>query len=123
MSAIGTLIFCNRCGNLLNVQGSSETIDCRLCLNKIQKSKFNNLKIVTKSSENAFPSRLKLKKSLVKTTLSSEEVEKGAIIKEKCPQCGHNEMKYYTLQLRSADEGATVFYSCTECDYRFKVNN
>lgn len=31
-------------------------------------------------------------------------------IKEKCPSCGHDEMQYHTLQLRSADEGVSFTY-------------
>lgn len=27
---------------------------------------------------------------------------------EKCMECGHEEMEYTTMQLRSADEGQTV---------------
>lgn len=36
-------------------------------------------------------------------------------IERKCPKCGENKMSYATLQLRSADEGQTVFYTCTSC--------
>lgn len=81
------------------------------------------MKVVTTSSDDAFPSALRLKQSVVKTTLKNDELEEGATIKEKCPQCGHDEMQYHTLQLRSADEGATVFYTCGKCDYRFRTNN
>lgn len=59
----------------------------------------------------------------MKTTLKNDELGEGATIKEKCPQCGNDEMQYHTLQLRSADEGATVFYTCAKCDYRFRTNN
>ena len=34
---------------------------------------------------------------------------------ESCPKCGHPEMEFYTMQLRSADEGTTVFYECRSC--------
>lgn len=84
---------------------------------------FANLKVITKSAEDAFPSALQLKQSSVKTVLKSSEIEDGATIKEKCPKCGNEEMQYHTLQLRSADEGATVFYTCTSCGYRFRTNN
>lgn len=41
--------------------------------------------------------------------------EDGPIVERKCPKCGNEKMSYATLQLRSADEGQTVFYTCTKC--------
>ena len=37
-------------------------------------------------------------------------------IAEECPQCGRMEMTFKTAQLRSADEGQTIFYFC-KCGY------
>ena len=42
---------------------------------------------------------------------------------ERCPKCDHPELLYYTMQLRSADEGQTVFYECPQCNHNFSVNN
>ena len=42
---------------------------------------------------------------------------------ERCPKCDHPELNYYTMQLRSADEGQTVFYECSACNHNFSVNN
>jgi hypothetical protein len=33
-----------------------------------------------------------------------------AKVNEECPKCGHPEMEFWTVQLRSVDEGQTVFY-------------
>ena len=49
--------------------------------------------------------------------------ERNALIEEICPKCGNPEMYFYTMQLRSADEGSTVFYECPSCDHKFSANN
>ncbi|CDH18075.1 DNA-directed RNA polymerase I subunit RPA12 [Zygosaccharomyces bailii ISA1307] len=125
MSVVGSLIFCLDCGDLLENPSTVEgtEIECSQCQAKYPKSKFSNLKVVTSTSADAFPSSLKLKQSVVKTSLGRDELKDGATIKEKCPKCGNDEMHYHTLQLRSADEGATVFYTCTNCGYKFRTNN
>ncbi|XP_020080112.1 DNA-directed RNA polymerase I subunit RPA12-like [Ananas comosus] len=51
----------------------------------------------------------------------TEEVQR-AVVNESCPQCHHPQLEYYTKQLRSADEGQTVFYECPECRHKFSVN-
>ncbi|KAK9461189.1 uncharacterized protein V1516DRAFT_637816 [Lipomyces oligophaga] len=124
MSIVGSLIFCTDCGNLLDSKPSAmKRFICGQCGAQYPANEFENLTVITKSSETAFPSSLRLKKSVVKTSLEREEQQEGATINEKCPQCGKNEMQYYSLQLRSADEGATIFYTCTDCGYKFSTNN
>lgn len=36
-------------------------------------------------------------------------------VDEECPRCKNPQMSFYTLQLRSVDEGSTVFYKCLKC--------
>ncbi|CAH8577862.1 unnamed protein product [Schistosoma rodhaini] len=36
-------------------------------------------------------------------------------IRKECAYCGNDRMTYVTLQTRSADEGQTVIYTCTQC--------
>jgi DNA-directed RNA polymerase I subunit RPA12 len=47
---------------------------------------------------------------------------KKATVNEECPKCKNPTMEYYTKQLRSADEGQTVFYECPKCSHKFSVN-
>jgi len=49
--------------------------------------------------------------------------EDGPVVERKCPKCGNERMSYATLQLRSADEGQTVFYTCTKCKYKETENS
>lgn len=48
---------------------------------------------------------------------SAEEEHDGPVVERRCPVCKNDTMSYATLQLRSADEGQTVFYTCTKCKY------
>lgn len=47
--------------------------------------------------------------------VEDEDETEGPVVDRKCPQCNNDKMSYATLQLRSADEGQTVFYTCTKC--------
>ncbi|KAJ3672895.1 hypothetical protein LUZ60_006269 [Juncus effusus] len=51
-----------------------------------------------------------------------EEGVQRATVNEACPVCHHPQLEYYTKQLRSADEGQTVFYECPKCKYKSKDN-
>lgn len=46
-----------------------------------------------------------------------------ATVDEDCVKCGHHQIEYYTMQLRSADEGQTVFYECPKCKHKWSINN
>ena len=49
--------------------------------------------------------------------------DKGAVIDgEVCEKCGHNQAYFKTAQLRSVDEGQTVFFECTKCGHQTKEN-
>lgn len=54
---------------------------------------------------------------------NTEEDYDGPVVERKCPKCGNHKMSYATLQLRSADEGQTVFYTCTKCKYKESENS
>lgn len=47
--------------------------------------------------------------------LNKVEDSEGPVVERRCPKCNNDKMSYATLQLRSADEGQTVFYTCTQC--------
>lgn len=121
MAAIGSLVFCTDCGNLLDGSSGDENaiLKCDVCGNENRDT--STSAITTKSKPTAFPSALRSKLSAVQT-LTEEDVQKDAVIRQTCPECGNKEMRYYTQQLRSADEGSTVFYSC-DCGHRYSTNN
>jgi DNA-directed RNA polymerase I subunit RPA12 len=123
MVAIGTLLFCDACGSLLPraVEGKNkdDMIQCEDCLQYTLDT--SSKVVVSRSKASAFPSALRAKQSDVQH-INSEELQVEAVITKTCPQCGRAEMFYHTKQLRSADEGTTVFYRC-ECGYKETQNN
>ena len=123
MSVVGSLIFCDSCGNLLD-RTTGDTIECENCNATYPAAKYKKLEIITRSAPGAFPSVLKQKRSVVQVTAPPEQENDGrATIQEKCPQCGNDTMTFFTLQLRSADEGSTVFYECPRCAHKHSTNN
>ncbi|OLN97639.1 DNA-directed RNA polymerase I subunit RPA12 [Colletotrichum chlorophyti] len=122
MSAIGTLVFCTDCGNLLPASmGTQKNIlvcDCCGADNKDTGSKT----IVTQTKPSDFPSQLRQKLQSNVQTVDRANVNTEAKIKETCPKCGREEVRFTAVQLRSADEGSTIFFTC-DCGFKWSQNN
>ncbi len=56
--------------------------------------------------------------SIVEDSLAAQ-----ATVDEECPKCSHGVASFVTMQMRSVDEGQTVFYTCVKCGFRWSVNN
>lgn len=123
MVAIGSMLFCDHCGSLMpRTTGSSsdQMIRCEDCT--LYTKDTSDKVIVSTSKPSAFPSALRSKHNDVQN-VNTEELQVESVTNEECPQCHAKEMFYHTKQLRSADEGSTVFYRCGECGYKFNTNN
>ena len=118
MAAIGSLVFCTDCGNLLEgaVGNQNATLICDVC--GTHNKDTASTTITTRSKPSAFPSALRQKLSAVQN-LTEDDIRQDAEIDQECPECGNKKMRFYTKQLRSADEGSTVFYTCEECNYKY----
>ncbi|RKP02992.1 hypothetical protein CXG81DRAFT_10087 [Caulochytrium protostelioides] len=112
-----TIICCPECETLLEPPTGSETVvQCGTCKQTVPSDLFEDIAIVSRSKPSAFPHR----PASFKPTVAAKQ---GAVIQEKCPQCGAPEMVFHTAQLRSADEGQTVFLSCTKCGHKYSINS
>ncbi|KAK1064992.1 DNA-directed RNA polymerase I core subunit rpa12 [Friedmanniomyces endolithicus] len=122
MAAIGSLMFCTDCGSLLEANtGRKVQILCDVCGTYNQDS--SSKVMVTTSKPSAFPSTLRMKLRSDVREVSEAEKQIDASITETCAKCGCEEVRYYTQQLRSADEGSTVFYTCPQCGNKWNTNN
>lgn len=127
--------FCPNCGSILPPLKNSGGVTCFLCnrdfdptgefLNTIMKIEFylylvlvfGRMEVEYSVHFNKIPS----KKS--KLIVEDDDEAEGPVIERKCPKCGNDKMSYATLQLRSADEGQTVFYTCTKCSFKETENS
>ncbi|CAG7955115.1 unnamed protein product [Penicillium salamii] len=117
MSVLGSLIFCTDCGNLLreSTGNANAILHCDICGTRNKDTIPQTT--VSESKASSFPSSLRAKRSAVQT-LSAEDRKTEAVIDKTCPDCARTEMFYTTVQLRSADEGSTVFYRCV-CGFKY----
>ena len=126
--------FCTDCGNLLPLR-FDKLFACDCCGLQNQSTSYflftsslattydvdAMLESTTVSSTSQFPSHLRDKRGPVK----SENVSAGdtwATVDEQCPHCHARKVHYTTVQLRSADEGSTIFYSCSGCSKRLVLS-
>lgn len=108
--------FCPNCGSILPPLKSAGKVTCFLCSSDYEPSVFGRMEVEYTVHFNKIPSKK------TKDKYEDQEAE-GPVIDRKCPKCGNNKMSYATLQLRSADEGQTVFYTCTKCNFKETENS
>ncbi|TQS34385.1 hypothetical protein Golomagni_05234 [Golovinomyces magnicellulatus] len=105
--------FCRDCGNILDISAEL-IISCECCGKENQNSKRFE---ITTSKTNNFPSLLREKLTSKTQQLTSKDFENTRVIERECPECQAKVMTWSEAQMRSADEGSTIFYRCV-CGYR-----
>ncbi|CAG5866070.1 unnamed protein product [Menidia menidia] len=101
--------FCPECGNVLPLPGVSDTVRCPRCSFRIPVTEFSGQEVRSVVVFNPAEES--------QVSLRDEEGSelKGPVIDRRCSRCNKEGMIYHTRQMRSADEGQTVFFTCTHC--------
>ncbi|OJJ36508.1 hypothetical protein ASPWEDRAFT_107014 [Aspergillus wentii DTO 134E9] len=106
--------FCSDCGNLLD-NSPQDTLECELCGRVAKNDALSHTQVAV--SEN-FPSRLRNKVKSYTQEVTRETIGSGPKIEVDCVKCPSKDVTYSQVQLRSADEGSTIFYTCLKCGHR-----
>ncbi|KAH0791809.1 DNA-directed RNA polymerase I subunit RPA12-like [Histomonas meleagridis] len=101
--------FCDYCGTLIHIQTMGEIL-CPLCGKQFDVSLLGH-----------FERTVDLKED-VEEDLGFSTGSVRTMINERCPECSHEGLYFSTAQLRSADEGQTIFYECPKCGYKYQQN-
>ena len=113
--------FCPKCRATLIVDGTGK-VECQVCAFESHLRDYDELPSTTTYSSDR-PVPLWAKSDAEQAALKKSKEPVRATIEEPCIRCGHQEVGYYTVQLRSVDEGQTVFYECPNCKHTWSINN
>ncbi|XP_016935983.2 DNA-directed RNA polymerase I subunit RPA12 [Drosophila suzukii] len=111
--------FCPSCGSILPELQVKGNVTCHNCKEEFQADVYSGEKSEFTIHFNTYDA----KKLLNRTKQESESEADGPVVERKCPKCNHDKMSYATLQLRSADEGQTVFFTCLKCKFKESENS
>ncbi|KAG2493678.1 hypothetical protein HYH03_008192 [Edaphochlamys debaryana] len=123
MSSDKEWMFCPTSGYLLSLDPKRQVAACPVSGYQRSLAELSNIKVVLRTDMEDYRRRFALE-PLVKS-IEDQELLKGrkrATVDEPCPKCNHRQLEYYTMQLRSADEGQTVFYECKNCGHKYSQN-
>lgn len=77
-----------------------------------------------KAAEKAVQQRLLSLSSVTGKTAGKTEVDNRVVEETFCESCGkHTLCRSFARQTRSADEGQTIFFQCTECKSEWQQNS
>lgn len=115
--------FCPNCHNILAVDASG-TVRCSICNHTTNLSNYSASALPSRTTISADrPTPLWAKSDEEQAALRNLSEPKRMVVEEPCIKCDAKEVGFYTVQLRSVDEGQTVFYECPKCSYTWSVNN
>jgi DNA-directed RNA polymerase I subunit RPA12 len=117
-------LFCSTCGSFLEMPLVENEISCPRCRNstplaELRLEHFREEKIFSRRK----PWIQEYYDGLPKEALA--EAKDEPTIEQQCgnKDCDSNLCFYTSRQMRSADEGETIFYQCVKCKTRFTLNN
>lgn len=120
----GEVHFCPSCGTLLPALPPVGHVRCLACRYEVRIESFS---AVTTAYTVKFNQRdahdQRRKKRAGAHAQDSDDEADGPTVERRCPKCAHEKMSYAALQLRSADEGQTVFFTCLKCKYKESENS
>lgn len=112
------ILFCERCQSILSKPDLKNVLNCRICGYSCTFKKFPRVKEYL--SQN--------RKEVTEEFYDCEEVfaegeQSRPTVKFDCPECPSEKASYLAIQMRSVDEGQTIFYECVQCGHKTRIDS
>ena len=119
-------IFCSQCGSYVEVPSLGDLIECANCHSKVPLLEIDfQYYVEEKVYTNPKPWLQEFYNADAEADEKQADPENAQTIEQRCvaKNCDSNLCYYTARQMRSADEGETIFYQCVKCGIRFTLNN
>ncbi|AFK19169.1 transcription factor S [Haloferax mediterranei ATCC 33500] len=103
--------FCDECGSLMTPEDGVWV--CPNGHEKARDSEKEKAMVTTEGQES----------SEVVDMSDVDNAEIGPTTTAICPKCEHDVARYEMKQIRSADESETRFFTCVECDHKWREDD
>jgi DNA-directed RNA polymerase subunit M len=104
--------FCDDCGSMMKTEG--DVWVCGSCGNETPRDEVAEQQAVTTQGQ---------QESEVVDTSEVDAADMGPTTRTRCPECGNDRAFYEMKQIRSADESETRFFTCTECEHKWREDD
>ncbi|RZC44929.1 hypothetical protein C5167_037874 [Papaver somniferum] len=116
-------LFCDLCGTLLSLESYKYT-KCQLCNSKRKLKEIAGKETSYTVTAEDIRRELRIEPFVKVDGISTDEGQvQRSTVNQACPKCANPQLEYHTKQLRSADEGQTVFYECRKCGHKYNENS
>ena len=103
--------FCDECGSMMRTEG-----DVWICPNGHEKARDSEQEAAMVTTEGQ-------QESEIIDTSDVDAEDMGPTTNARCPDCGNDRAFWEMKQIRSADESETRFFTCTECEHKWREDD
>jgi DNA-directed RNA polymerase subunit M len=105
--------FCDECGSMMKTNDEGVWV-CGSCgYEKARDAEEEAAMTSTQSQEES---------EVIDTSEVSAE-DMGPTTEARCPECGNDRAFWEMKQIRAADESETRFFTCTECEHKWREDD
>lgn len=115
-------IYINKSISVISNLDPKQYLKNKYLLKLLQNKKINPHEIPYMKNEDIYPDKWNNIKNILEKKVEGLKNNKNISITDqfKCGKCKKRECSYYELQVRSADESATLFITCLNCNAKWK---